>query len=292
MNVATSRPLAYEVIDGKRYLRLTDEWRAARYTAARREAERKAMRVELHKSAELLVAKNPVFFTHFANGTLGEINQSLDASGMTLLHLSARLYALAARRYDRKGQDYYAAATKCLLDAGANPFNTMKRWSQYDDEGRHGTSLDTPAAACDGNMPPALRDRMQAEAAAGHIPAFRPSSTDALVVERKPRPQQARRKNVVMEVRFVRKVEGVTDTGKSWIAQLPDGHKVAEVDYDPEDHNDRCRAHHDAAKALREWRKKMRKQELRSQAERCEEVAAQSRQRRQFRAQLALQSFA
>lgn len=288
--VATSAS-AYEMIEGKRYLRLTDEWRAARYTASRHAYEREVLRVQLRKTADLLLARNPVFFTHYGLHYLGEINQALDDSGLTLLHLAARLYALAVRRYDRKGEGYYAAATKCLLAAGANPFNVMKRWSQYDDEGRCGTSLDTPAAVCDGNMPPALRERMSREAANGHIPAYQPSSTDRLVTVRndRARPLQikrASRTTSVVAKCYIRTVEGVEDTGSAWVARMPDGRTVTTVAYEAANYRSKCEAHTAAATALRDERSKERKRQQRMQVAHRTAVQAQASERLALRKEL------
>lgn len=102
----------------------------------------------------LLLSRRPL-------GKLTDVAQPIKPNGMTLLHLAARMYAIARRRDDFAGARYYDDATRQLLDAGADPHALMRE--------PHSMMEQTPASACEGYTPPSLRERMQQEASAGRI---------------------------------------------------------------------------------------------------------------------------
>lgn len=177
------------------------------------------------------------------------VNDPVTPEGATLLHIAAKMYALSTKAYERRAAMYYAAATEALLAAGADPHATMRRASAPGPDGIPGAMDDTPASVCDGCMPPALRQRMLTEAAAGHIEVGDAGRITRMIADRH------RKRGAV--ARRERHVDGLAEQGSAWIARAPTGEIVARVEHTGGD--SRFTARSDAASALRRWRRKQKR---------------------------------
>lgn len=160
--------------------------------------------------------------TTAAISTAQGVNDPLAPNGLTLLHLAAGLYAHHAAAYHSTRARAYADIVAALLAAGADPMAELVHdW----------TRRETPAQFCHGYTPPALRERMLREAAAGRwAEDFQApgNQTLRLVTQRHtPRREEWR-------ARAARKVghrKGIVEKKGAWVVVGNDGSTLARIPF-------------------------------------------------------------